>query len=226
MRALAAIPGLLVELDTTLSRGDAVGASKLTGTAGAGVRRRSLPYHKGASDAHAALARTLRYYALRVAFLAGEPVPPTSQGHAIFLRKQLPRIPDDAPVLDGIHPALPAAVDAARAIIDRPAERLCVGLCDCGIRLYAMDGQSTLRCSGCGHEYSVAERRVALLSQARDMVGTATELSRILPWFSGKPLTANAIRQWAARGKLIGHSVGGEIVYRIGDVLRLHEAGR
>ncbi|WP_405164730.1 DUF1922 domain-containing protein [Nocardia sp. NBC_01499] len=226
MRALAAVPGLLVELDTTLSRSDAVGAAKSAGTASAGARQRALPYHKGASDAHAALARTLRYYALRVSFLARERAPRTSRDQAVFLRKQLPRIPGDAPVLIGIHPALPAAVDAARAIIDRPAERLCIGLCDCGTRLYATDGQSTVRCLGCDREHSVMERRVDMLSQARDMVGTATELARILPWFSGKPVTANAIRQWAARGKLTGRHVGGEIVYRIGDVLRVHEAGR
>ncbi|MFB7722259.1 hypothetical protein [Nocardia sp. NPDC056100] len=226
MRALAAVPGLLAELDTTLSRGDAVGAPKVTGAASGGARRPALPFHGGASDAHAEIARVLRYYAVRVAILVRRPAPRAPGEQAVFLRGQLPRVPDDAPVLAGIHPALPDAVAAARATIDRPAERLCIGLCDCGSRLYAVDEQTVARCPGCGREYAVAERRGALLSQARDMVGTASELARILPWFSGKPVTANAIRQWAARGKLIGYSVAGETVYRIGDVLRVHENGR
>ncbi|MFJ4652708.1 hypothetical protein ACIP5Y_15715 [Nocardia sp. NPDC088792] len=224
MRALAAVPGLLVELDTTLARSDAIGVAKAGGAAA--TRQRALPYHKGASDAHDALARVLRYYALRVAVLTRRQAPRAPRDHAVYLRAHLPRIPGDAPALAGIHPALPSAVDAARAIIDRPAERFCIGLCDCGARLYAIEEQSEVSCAGCGREHSVAERRTVLLSQARDMVGTAVELARILPWFSGKPVTANAIRQWAARGKLTGRVVGGETVYRIGDVLRVHEAGR
>ncbi|MFF2555746.1 hypothetical protein ACFVUS_32380 [Nocardia sp. NPDC058058] len=226
MRALAAVPGLLDELDTTLSRGDAVGAPRVTGAAGGGGRRPALPFRKGASDAHAELARTLRYYAVRVAILARRPAPRAPGEQSVFLCRQLPRIPDDAPVLAGIHPALPDAVAAARAAIDRPADRLCIGLCDCGSRLYGVEEQTVVRCPGCDREYAVAERRGSLLAQARDMVGTATELARILPWFSGKPVTANAIRQWAARGKLTGYTVAGETVYRIGDVLRVHEHGR
>ncbi|MFE3754566.1 hypothetical protein ACFXO9_09690 [Nocardia tengchongensis] len=223
-RELTAVPGLLAELDTTLSRSDAVGASKLAGTSRGGARQRALPYHQGASDARDALVRTLRHYALRVAVLAGEPAPRASRDQAEFLRRRLPGIPGDAPAIARIHPALIAVVTAARAAIDRPVERVCIGLCDCGLRLYARDELSMVECSGCGREFSVAERRLALLAQARDMVGTAVELARILPWFSGKPITANAIRQWAARGKLTGPDVGGETVYRIGDVLQLHGA--
>ncbi|WP_019932330.1 DUF1922 domain-containing protein [Nocardia sp. BMG111209] len=215
-RALRGIPELLGELDVTLSRTDAIGDPDTRSASRPGPER-SLPYHIGASNVRGELVRVLRELVVQAGSTPGSG--PEQDAAHLFAR--LPELTDDSPVLSGLAQVLVPTVEWARRVIDRPAERFTLGICECGVALHAADEAETVDCR-CGRTHDVRARRNALLAQAQSRLGTAAELARLVTSVSEMPLTAALIRQWAARGKLAKYEIGGRTVYRIGDVLRLH----
>lgn len=124
--------------------------------------------------------------------------------------------------------ALDAIGDAARTIIrtvDVRPDRWYAGPCGtngCTYELAPVAGAKTIRCPECGAEHDAAERREALLDQAEDQLAGAAWLAATLTRL-GRPVTANAIRKWADRGRLLAHAhdAAGRPLYRLGDVRAL-----
>ena len=112
-----------------------------------------------------------------------------------------------------------------RFLVDRPADRWYAGPCDqCERDLYARTGAAEVMCEECDLAYDVVKRRQWLLEQAEDRLVNATTLARAVSWLGTEPLTAERVRKWAQRGRLIakGHEVkAGRTLplYRIGDAL-------
>ncbi|WP_159026001.1 DUF1922 domain-containing protein [Prescottella equi] len=221
MKVLEQVPDRLDDLEVTITRTDALRPANL-GTSG--HKERVVPFNQRASDARVNLSRAVRTYALRVAVVTGVPAPhgPTAQSR--YLVAHLPGIADDAASIHGIYSAVVGAADAARRAIDRPQERRYAGSCECGTRLYATETQETVTCRGCGLQWPVEEVRAWMMEQAKDTLGSAAELARLLPWFNGEPVKASTISKWAERGKLQAVMVDGTPRYRIGDVVELHKS--
>lgn len=112
------------------------------------------------------------------------------------------------------------------AIVDRPADRWYAGPCDnCERDLYARTGAADVTCPECQLDYDVNRRREWLLTEARDQLVTAATLSRAVSWLGDKPLTADRIRQWAHRGRIMARPANGQgPLYRVGDALDLLDA--
>ena len=114
-----------------------------------------------------------------------------------------------------------------RRMIDRPADKWFAGPCDtCRRDLYARTGMITVICPDCENTYDVDARRAWLLQQAEDRLANASLLARSVSWLGAQPLTAERVRQWAGRGRIMakGHeTIGGRMLptYRIGDALDL-----
>jgi hypothetical protein len=122
------------------------------------------------------------------------------------------------------------AVAAVRRVIDRPAERLYAGPCDCGVDLYARLEASYVTCRADAHEdgplvWPVEERRRWLLRSAEDVLATTAEISRALTRYQ-QPVTPEMIRGYKARGRLVQRGSRPEngkqvALWRLGDVLAI-----
>ncbi len=111
-----------------------------------------------------------------------------------------------------------------RRIIDRPPSRWYAGPCEqCQADLYVAEGKKHAQCGGCGLPFDVAQRRAYLLAVAEDRLADATTIARAVSWFGEEPLTAERVRQWAARRRLPAKSTSldGKPMYRIGDAIDL-----
>lgn len=220
MSVLKLVPDRLDDLEVTITRTDSMKPMNLGVTRGS--EERSVPFNQAASDARVKLEKAVRTYALRVALVTGRPAPHGAARQSQYLLQALPGIPDDAPSIEGIYTAIVGASDKARRVVDSPMERKYIGTCKCGHSLFAINDAEETGCRKCGLRWTVAECRGYLLEEARDRVGTPETLARLLPHFDDRPIKANTIRAWAARGKLKPANAHGQ--YRIGDVIELHRA--
>jgi hypothetical protein len=220
MTVLAGIPGLLADLDVTLTRAHRFVVGTPVGRTRPGSR---LPYHVAASDAIDRLEVVLKVFTAKIG--VGRSDAPADPGEqARWLHRILPGIPGDHPALEGIELAVTAAVADAFAIVDRPVDHIYLGLCvECGRALYTAPEHRRAVCA-CGVEVEVAQRRDSMLEQARYRFGTASELARLLPWFAGMPITAAAVTKAGERGKIPRITAGGRVLYRVGDVVDWHTA--
>ena len=121
-----------------------------------------------------------------------------------------------------------------RKLIDRPADRWYAGKCSigtdevhCTTELYAIAGNTTITCPGCGWEHDVAARRDFLLREARAYLVTATEAARaLIAWtdYDGtEDRLVDRIRKWRDRELLEVVDVTSlngrdRHLYRLGDV--------
>lgn len=198
------------------------------GSAGAET---ALPWHEKASDTRRTLHGLLVSW---VRFCAEEAVPHQSPNDGL---------PEDnmrslsAWLLwrvDGLarhdigpeaHDEITDAVAACHRIIDRRPDRWYAGPCvveDCGADLYAKSQRGRVTCRDCGAAYDVAERREWLLSEAEDRLANSHDIARAVSWLGAEPLTAERVRKWAQRGRIVakGHDGRGPL-YRIGDAIDL-----
>lgn len=230
--------GLAYDLDITLSGQTAITSANSTPQAEepqakepGTLRPSRLPYHGGASKAAGELKTALVTWARIVHTETGAilPVNDTIAGVARWLRPCVGwlRYHDAGQeAVDGIC----EAVAAARRVIDRPAERLYAGPCDCGADLYARLEASYVTCRAEVHEdgplvWPVEERRRWLLTSAEDVLATTTEISRALTRYQ-QPVTSEMLRGFVFRKRLGAR--GSRVVagrkdpvplYRLGDVL-------
>lgn len=117
------------------------------------------------------------------------------------------------------------AVAACHRVIDRRPDRWYAGPCvteDCTADLYAKRRDGYVDCRDCGATYDVAARRVWLLAEAEDRLAPAVEVARAVSWLGAAPLTADRVRKWAQRERIVakGHD-GHRPLYRIGDAIDL-----
>jgi hypothetical protein len=187
------------------------------------------PYHGGASRAAHELKAALVTWALIIRNDTGAELPgDTLAAVAAWLRPRVGWLryhEAGGEAVDGICDA----VAAARRCVDRPAEKLYAGPCDCGVDLYARLDASYVECRAETHEqplvWPVVERRRWLLVSAEDVLATTTEISRALTRYQ-QPVTSSMLRGYVARKRL---GVRGSRVvagrrdpvplYRLGDVL-------
>jgi hypothetical protein len=113
-----------------------------------------------------------------------------------------------------------------RALVDRPADRLLVGMCDCGKVLYAAPGRQVVQCREpkCELRWDVERSREILMQHLNGTLVTAAEGARLAAYLSDR--TQDAIRklissrtrsgQLAVRGVL-----GGEATYRFGEIVSM-----
>lgn len=115
------------------------------------------------------------------------------------------------------------AVAAARRAVDRPADKLYAGPCDCGDHLYARLDTTYVQCPACRSVWRVEARRLWLLRSAEDLLLTTTEISRAITRLT-QQVTPEMIRGYVNRGRLLARGTtiksGNTVpVYRLGDVL-------
>jgi hypothetical protein len=214
--------GLGWDLDLALARQVCIGARD-----GSRPTETAWPWDDRAGKAAAELMRVLRKWAYRIKDETGAGYPPRKMAPlAGWLRPRvgwLRHHPDGA----AAHGEILDAVRAARRTVDRPADRLYAGPCDCGADLYARLGAAYVVCHADAHDGPVAwpveERRRWLLNSAADVLATATEISRALTRYQ-QPVTPSALRGYVHRGQLVSRGErpdGGRTVklYRLGDVL-------
>ncbi|MCF7550990.1 hypothetical protein [Pseudonocardia sp. WMMC193] len=217
LRALRGVGRLTPELRVTLTR-QAVSSAVGDSTSDAG-----LPYAEAAADLYWIAGETLRVWAFDVARIVGyQPAYPDRTAHLagwhIAHRQVLRHLPDIAQM----HDETRWLARTMRTAIYGPGPLQSLGPCDtCGRALGAAAGQAAVTCPGCGAVYDVPTRRRALLSEAKEQLLTATELSRVMPELLGDQLAelkTERIRKWASRGRLVQRP-GRR--YRVGDVLTL-----
>lgn len=100
----------------------------------------------------------------------------------------------------------------------------------CERGLYASPGNAWVTCPACGRTWATAERRAAMITEARERVAPASVIARlVVGWDDEEPSVERMrkrINQWQTRGHLTRATTqvhDGQAVpaYRIGDVLDL-----
>lgn len=121
--------------------------------------------------------------------------------------------------------------------VDCPTSSSFVGICPgdwpdaeaCGATLYGQAKAKQHRCPDCNRLWNVDELRPYFVTQAREWLATATEISRALPALGELRATPERIRKWKQRGRLqvrgsvvVGKNAAGDDIeqprYRVGDV--------
>jgi hypothetical protein len=185
-----------------------------------------LPYAKGVSLAAGELKNVLSTWArVIVEETRAEPPRDTITSIASWLRPRAEWLRHH-PAGQEAHDGICDAVNAARRVCDRPAERIYAGPCDgedCEGHLYARPGMPSVRCAGCGLVYDVETRRTWLLAALDDHLANSQQMARLVGYL-GITLPDSNIRYWASKGRIRAHSTDpdGRPLYRLGDVVRAH----
>ena len=220
-RALGDVPALWEELDVVLT--------KQARYAAAEFRRgeRALPFNPEASEIGWVLRNTLTTWCRVVAEERGKPLPEDNPpAVARWLLNHVTWLRHHRAGAEAVEEITNIVAQVWRAI-DRPAGRWFAGPCDqCERDLYAKTGADSVTCRDCDLVYDVGARRTWLLEQANDHLLTAAEMARAVSWLGTEPLTADRIRKWAERKRIIarGHAIhrGNEIpTYLVSDVVNL-----
>ena len=208
-------------------------------------RETPLPY-ADVSEAEITVEATLCAWAKDVTEGTGHEPPPDPGAAARWLAGHVHwfRHRDDAALLvDEAHAALVLLTHR----IDSPLELHYVGPCGavtvttncacdigddcdtdhvlCDADVFAMTGATSATCKSCRTVHDVATRHAQLLAEVADRLESAATCARaVTVW--GEPVKADLIRKWRERGKLLphGHDLGGNPLYRIGDVVDLARA--
>lgn len=231
---LDAIPGLAEDLDLTETRQTRIGAPG-GGSGGAG-----LAWDERARKAHDHLDHVLEDW---IAELRRDPAlwdGPRDETASMarwlnHYRNYLLR----HPAMDEALGQIRTAVKQAMWAIDLPAETWFAGPCNtplkddegvetgeiCQADLHARHGAKQIICRACKADHEIDYRYAYVMEQARDRLGTATEIARALSGF-GENVSASTIRWWASAdsGRRLtarGTDRRGQPTYRIGDVIKL-----
>jgi hypothetical protein len=136
-------------------------------------------------------------------------------GHVDDLRKH--------PAAGEAFAELTAACEDLARLVDRPADKELVGMCDCGKVLYAARGKAVIQCPmpTCKLTWDVAQSRDVLRRALGDKLVSAADAARFAAYWDerNQAQIAALIRKWAERSQILAH---GELddgpVYRFGDV--------
>lgn len=236
-RDLGEIPWLEDELETTTTRQQGINYAGAT-SKGAEIPS---PVHWGAADARRHLTELLASWVL---FCSETHVANQSPDQTLPAPELVPMSRWLLWRLDGlalvdigpeIIDELTNAIAKCRRVIDRPADKLYAGRCDseydagegqivtCPEDLYVRVGAKVVNCQTCGTPSDIPQRRARLLKEAEEVLATAVEISRAVSWLGTEPLTADRVRQWASRDRLLarGHDKDGRPMYRVGDAIDL-----
>jgi hypothetical protein len=191
------------------------------------LRATALPVDLNASARATYAFNDVATWARQVEEERAQPVPVLPGQHpaaaaAAFLLGQLDWIRHQR-FADEANEQLRAAGAVVRRIVDAPAEQEIVGLCDCGVHLYAHKGAATVTCQGCRSRWDVRKSRDGLREALREYLVTAAEAANLLAFFGlagDRARCRKTINMWAVRGRVLAHGeVEGDPAYRFGDIL-------
>lgn len=247
--ALGNVPAVVEELTITLGRekgidyaadsahGKTVPLAKKDvdddGDKGADART-SLAYHHGASEALAQLRQTLTTWAR---FCDEEGIrhqstknglPEPDEGIRISLQALSRWLLWRVDGLGFSDLGCDAVSDITRAVgrcvmvIDRPAERVYAGPCECGRDLYAKPSAKVTKCPACEREWNVEEMRDWMRSNVMGRLVTAHEGAVLLGKFE-LPVAQKTIDSWHERKRIVDHgrNSAGKLLYLIDDLFQL-----
>lgn len=191
-----------------------------------GTREQPLGYRPAVTEAETQIRATLAFWARLVAEANGVPLYELPVAAASEMAAWLTAHRDTIQRHDGAPTMLAqlrAVNMAARRLIDRPAERVYLGRCDCDRELYAGERAGQVTCSGCKVTHNVGQRRTWLRDLIRDQYATAADIAAGIGDLHGTDINRKTINQWHHRHRLIsrGLSPDGHPLFRIGDVLDL-----
>lgn len=219
--ALGDVPALWEELDTVLT--------KQARYAAAEARRgeRSLPFNPEASEIGWVLRNTIATWCRLIGEERGKALPEDHPAAvARWLLNHVTWLRHHKAGAEAVE-EITSVIGQVWRVVDRPAGRWFAGPCDgCERDLYAKDGADSVHCRDCDLVYDVGARREWLLEQANDRLVTAAELARAVSWLGTEPLTADRIRKWAERKRIVakGHTYhrGNQIpTYLVRDAIEL-----
>lgn len=128
------------------------------------------------------------------------------------------------PFADEAFEQLKAAGAVIQRIVDRPSDEELVGVCDCGLYLYARRGRSTVQCR-CGLAWDVRQSRVSLTDALRDRLVTVAEAAT-LGVIAYPDLQREKVRKlvqsWVRTDRpnhLIGQPSVDGVVYSFGEII-------
>ncbi|WHT21002.1 hypothetical protein N8J89_08025 [Crossiella sp. CA-258035] len=220
------MPGLLADLEDTITRQDAVapvsvGAGKSTET--------PLVFNNAASDLAWEARDTITAWA-KDFIRANQHLRFDGTNH-IEAAQWLSRFPsllaqlDDA---DAMHSEIRDLHGRVQRMVDIPEDtRAYLGRCGsrinevlCTEELYARRKDSTVYCRTCASEWDVDGRRRWLLSQVDSQVCTAPQASALLSRL-GVPVSEKDIQDMGKRGEIAatGQNPRRQRLYRVGDVM-------
>lgn len=116
-----------------------------------------------------------------------------------------------------------ACEDLAR-LVDRPADKELVGMCDCGRVLYVAVGKAVVTCSTitCRLHWNVADSREILRRSLDGKLVTGAEAARLSGFLDSdrsQQQIRKLINKWAERGLIAAHGeIDDEPTFRFGDV--------
>ena len=196
---IAAVPGLVDELEVAISRQARIGGGK----AGQGTARERMPVNFGAM-------------AVRDALLV----------QAAFVGQDINWLRAHVQAAELVRDLGGAVRDAYRAI-DRAQDRVYLGKCmnvveseTCYTELWARPHAKELVCKACSYEHNVANRRLDMVAMAEDQICTPSEASSYLGEIGGIPIGQQRIRNYLDRGRITERpSPDGKKRLRLGDLL-------
>lgn len=240
VRDLAELVDLFAELATTLARLGVIGRNSAR-TSGS-----PLPYDPRASAAADRLRGTVLVWAQAI----------NDNGHTLdlddgpaaaqWLNAHRTRLLDH-PQVEVACEQLAAAIARARAVTDRPPDKVYAGVCGaviapdpdlepgdglarggvghyrCDNVLYAWPGTPTVRCRDCGTRHDVNMRRDLMLREIDQMLFTSGDIARLASYFTGLATARSAklIDSWERRNRIqpLAHTRDGQALYRFGEIL-------
>jgi hypothetical protein len=130
------------------------------------------------------------------------------------------------PAADELFRALHDACGQLARLVDRPADKELVGMCDCGKVLYAPHGRRVVTCPvpTCKLQWDVADSRTILRRALDGKLVTAAEAARLAQYLDtdrNQQQIRKLINAWTRPERcLIGShgEIDGEPAYRFGDI--------
>jgi hypothetical protein len=219
-------PGLLAELEITLSRQDVLEDPGM-------VRSRAapLPFREHASALAGAAATTITTWARDVHGHNPHLRPPSGTVvQAAGWLAGLPNLLALHPAADELHADITNLAAQIRSSIDRRPDRIYSGPCGadtdtgpCPGHLYAHPGRGMVTCPECGAAHDVAERRAWMTDHALDMLVTAPVARGWARLLMDHVIPPGTWRSWLSRRRIPAHGTDtfGRPLYRFGDVVDL-----
>lgn len=212
---LREVPGLVDELEVTITRQDKIAAARVGGKG----TETPLPFNAPASLAKAELRHFLGSWARDVADRSGASLPAGVDRDVLSDAARWLLEHEGAvrhhPAADDLCEEIANAVWGAVRAIDLPEDRVFAGWC-C-VALYARPNAATVVCRECQTEHEVDEARLAMLGRLLDHRARASDAERVLA-LAGVRVPASTIRWWFQEGKLPRTAAKR---YRIGDLVEL-----
>lgn len=226
-QALGDVRSLVDDLNTSISKQAKIGSS----SGGAGLARERSAVNWGAVTVADNLTNVLVTWARIVSNEEWRPTHgrPVVVQAAWLLLGSMPEIRRHAAV-DELVDEVADAVEQARRIIDRPADRVYVGKCrsegtdeygqtvECGADLYARPGATEVRCKVCMADTDVKAQQEWLMKELDGRTVTVRQAAQVIGSFYGSDVTEASIRGLIHRKKKLSYLPDTKLI-RLGDLI-------